>query len=336
MNVRDTQTGLKLIRRDVLAAVLPRMLEKRYAFDLEFLVVARSLGFARVFEAPVRIDYRFASHVNPGPRCGSSATRSRSSTATTSSTPTEAAACPGARGAAVSLARRADGADRAPAICFINWRDVENPEAGGAEVVTHEVAKRWAAHGYDVTQLASSFRAGASPPRGSTASTSGGSAAPAGSFHLRVQRELARLRGFDVVVESVNTIPFLTPLWRSRLPTTVPLFHQLAADVWDAELPRPLARVGPWLEPGSCGSTATPRSSPCRRRPATTSWSSGFKSVAVVANGRDEPPACLALDPKEPSPTFLFVGRLAANKRPQHALEAFRAIRRAIPTRGCG
>ena len=42
VNVRDTQTGLKVIRRDVLAAVLPRMLEKRYAFDLELLVVARS------------------------------------------------------------------------------------------------------------------------------------------------------------------------------------------------------------------------------------------------------------------------------------------------------
>ena len=40
------------------------MLEKRYAFDLEFLVVARSLGFTRVFEAPVRIQYRFASQVD--------------------------------------------------------------------------------------------------------------------------------------------------------------------------------------------------------------------------------------------------------------------------------
>jgi O-antigen/teichoic acid export membrane protein len=65
VNVRDTQTGLKLIRRDVLAAVLPRLLEKRYAFDLEFLVVARTLGYRRVFEAPVRIDYRFESHVSP-------------------------------------------------------------------------------------------------------------------------------------------------------------------------------------------------------------------------------------------------------------------------------
>jgi O-antigen/teichoic acid export membrane protein len=65
VKVRDTQTGMKLIRRDVLAAVLPRMLEKRYAFDLELLVVARVMGFTRVFEAPIKLDYRFASHVDP-------------------------------------------------------------------------------------------------------------------------------------------------------------------------------------------------------------------------------------------------------------------------------
>jgi Glycosyl transferase family 2 len=65
VNVRDTQTGLKVIRRDVLSAVLPRMFEKRYAWDLELLVVARMLGFTRVFEAPVRIQYRFSSQVDP-------------------------------------------------------------------------------------------------------------------------------------------------------------------------------------------------------------------------------------------------------------------------------
>jgi len=64
VNVRDTQTGLKLIRRETLAAVLPLMFEKRYAFDLELLVVGRSLGFRRVFEAPVRIDFKFSSHVD--------------------------------------------------------------------------------------------------------------------------------------------------------------------------------------------------------------------------------------------------------------------------------
>lgn len=64
LNVRDTQTGMKLIRQDVLTAVLPRLLEKRFAFDLEFLVVARQLGFRRVFEAPVNLDHKFSSTVD--------------------------------------------------------------------------------------------------------------------------------------------------------------------------------------------------------------------------------------------------------------------------------
>ncbi len=65
LHVRDTQTGLKLVRREVLADVLPRMLEKRFAFDLELLVVARRLGYHRFVEVPVRIRERFGSTVSP-------------------------------------------------------------------------------------------------------------------------------------------------------------------------------------------------------------------------------------------------------------------------------
>lgn len=64
LEVRDTQVGLKLFRRDVLAAVLPRIVVKRYAFDLELLVVARHLGYTRVVEAPVTIGQRFNSTIN--------------------------------------------------------------------------------------------------------------------------------------------------------------------------------------------------------------------------------------------------------------------------------
>ncbi|HEX3461555.1 MAG TPA: glycosyltransferase [Acidimicrobiales bacterium] len=62
--VRDTQTGIKFVRRDVLSAVVPRMLEKRFAFDLELLVVARHLGYRHVVEAPVEIGERFTSTVS--------------------------------------------------------------------------------------------------------------------------------------------------------------------------------------------------------------------------------------------------------------------------------
>jgi glycosyltransferase involved in cell wall biosynthesis len=50
--VKDTQTGLKLYKREVLLRVIPRLLVKRYAHDLEALVNAHRLGY-RIAEAPV-------------------------------------------------------------------------------------------------------------------------------------------------------------------------------------------------------------------------------------------------------------------------------------------
>jgi glycosyltransferase involved in cell wall biosynthesis len=59
LNVRDTQVGLKVFRREVAEQVLPLLLVKRYAFDLELLAVSRALGFSRIEEQPIRLDYRF-------------------------------------------------------------------------------------------------------------------------------------------------------------------------------------------------------------------------------------------------------------------------------------
>jgi hypothetical protein len=61
VKVRDTQTGLKLFRRKVLEEVVPLLAIKRFAFDLELLVVARQLGYKKVMEAPVDLNYAFDS-----------------------------------------------------------------------------------------------------------------------------------------------------------------------------------------------------------------------------------------------------------------------------------
>lgn len=61
INVRDTQTGLKLFKRDVLRQVLPRVVVKAYAFDLELLVVAHKLGYQKVVEAPIEIRQQFTT-----------------------------------------------------------------------------------------------------------------------------------------------------------------------------------------------------------------------------------------------------------------------------------
>ena len=54
--VTDTQTGMKLFRRQVLGDALDRMLVKTYAFDLELLSIAYGRG-AKVSEAPVEIRF---------------------------------------------------------------------------------------------------------------------------------------------------------------------------------------------------------------------------------------------------------------------------------------
>jgi glycosyltransferase involved in cell wall biosynthesis len=50
--VRDTQTGLKLYKREALDRTLPRLVVKRFAHDLEVLVNVHRLGY-RIAEAPV-------------------------------------------------------------------------------------------------------------------------------------------------------------------------------------------------------------------------------------------------------------------------------------------
>ena len=55
--VSDTQTGIKLFRREVLERVAPRMTISRFAFDIELLVAATRFGYP-VAECPVSAEYR--------------------------------------------------------------------------------------------------------------------------------------------------------------------------------------------------------------------------------------------------------------------------------------
>lgn len=64
--VSDTQAGLKVFRRPVLKKVLPRMLVKKFAFDVELLAIAKHLGFEHIYEAPIKLDrkrFEFSSTV---------------------------------------------------------------------------------------------------------------------------------------------------------------------------------------------------------------------------------------------------------------------------------
>jgi len=66
LGVRDTQTGCKVLRRDVLADLLPRLRERRFAFDLEFFVAAKAAGIRGFVGAPVRLEERVAGSTVTG------------------------------------------------------------------------------------------------------------------------------------------------------------------------------------------------------------------------------------------------------------------------------
>jgi glycosyltransferase involved in cell wall biosynthesis len=56
LTITDTQTGIKLFRREVLTDTIPRVSARRFAFDIELLVAASRFGY-RIVEQPVEIAY---------------------------------------------------------------------------------------------------------------------------------------------------------------------------------------------------------------------------------------------------------------------------------------
>ena len=54
MNIKDTQTGLKAVRKNALQQVFPLLSIKRYAFDVELIAVSKLLNL-RIVELPVEL-----------------------------------------------------------------------------------------------------------------------------------------------------------------------------------------------------------------------------------------------------------------------------------------
>jgi len=133
-------------------------------------------------------------------------------------------------------------------VLWFNWRCIKNPLAGGAEVYTHEVAKRLAALGHEIVLVTS--RAPGLPREevvdGYRVVRVGGRY----SVYLAARRVYRKLVSYgwipDVVIDEINTIPFMTPLYVSQ-PIAV-LIHQLCKDCWRYAV-HPLAQpFGWWIE----------------------------------------------------------------------------------------
>lgn len=214
-------------------------------------------------------------------------------------------------------------------ILIFNWKDRRHPRAGGAERYVHEIASRLVAAGHEVTLFC------AAVPGAPARDEDEGVRIVRRGGRFGVYREAVRFwrdegaGRFDVVVDAINTRPFMTPRFVRDVPV-VALIHQLAAEVWQYETPFPVSALGRhvleprWLRPYRDVPTVTVSTSTAEdlRR-------LGFRDVRIVHNGVTPPAG--PLPPKEERPTLLFAGRLARVKRPGDAIEAHRVVRATIP-----
>ncbi len=214
-------------------------------------------------------------------------------------------------------------------ILILNWRDISHPRAGGAEKVTHEIARRWAQWGHHVTQF-SALYPGAAPEEeidGVRVLRAGRQA----TVHWEAFRGYRRrlLGCCDVIVDEVNTIPFFAPMY-AREPVVM-FCNQLAREVWHYEAPFPLGMVGYLAEPWYLQAY--------RRTPIITisdSTRSDLRRLGLrgpstlIPMALDGPVATdlPSLEEKQEHLTLIFVGRVVPSKRVDHVIRALHYIHR--------
>ncbi len=327
ISVTDTQTGLKVIRREVVAEVLPRMVEKRFAFDLEFFVVTNEMGYRRIIEVPVVIQRRFGSTIALGAvRDMLIDTLGIFYRLRVLSYYRWPHAKEVSRLSAVDLK---DGAGELRILIF-NWRDLKHPLAGGAEVYTDAVATEWVRMGHSVTLFCS--HVDGEPNRDVAAA--GYIIVRRGKRHL-VYREAKKFwkaegdRNFDLVIEEVNTRPFFCGRFIKGIPVIV-LIYQIAREVWFYESALPIALLGRFFfEPWWLWKLRNQDIVTISESSRESIMRFGPNNVRLVPVGYRE--LELPIVEKEAAATLVFLGRLSSNKRPWHAIKAYKIVRRAMP-----
>ncbi|MDP3936770.1 MAG: glycosyltransferase family 4 protein [Deltaproteobacteria bacterium] len=218
-------------------------------------------------------------------------------------------------------------------IALLDYRDINHPEAGGAEIYLNEIFQRIAAAGHRVTLLCARYGEAPAEDRiGEIRVLRTGNQATANFMVARAALRLARREPVDLFVENLCKLPFLMPLLTRApvLPVVLHLFGHtifqetnpiLGSYVWLYEkLIPPVYRGGPVvaLSPSTADDLA-------RRGLERT-------RIAIVHPGLDlkryHPSVTV---PRSSEPLLLLVGRLKRYKGIDTVLRGFAAIQGRVP-----
>lgn len=217
-------------------------------------------------------------------------------------------------------------------ILVVNWRDIRNPEAGGAEVHLHEIFGRIALMGHDVTLVSHHF---AGAPReemveGMRVVRIGGKF----DFNFRaLPSALAMLNRekFDVVVEDLNKLPFFISFFTS-VPAGAILHHFFGSTIWRETNPLFALYVGlgEWIV------RTTHRKVPfCVVSDSTADelTRSGFQKemVEIIHNAVDHSIYTPGSETSKIRGRIIYLGRVKRYKGIDIILRALTVIRKEIP-----
>lgn len=215
-------------------------------------------------------------------------------------------------------------------ILMFSWKDIQNPAAGGAEVMSWEILRGLVDRGHQVTLFTSRYllsQASYEIINGVQIYRAGG------RFGVYLWAVYYYFRFFrnqvDLVIDQANTLPFFTPLFVKE--KKIAFFPQLARVLWFYETRFPISVIGYLLEPiivflyrDQEVVTISPSSKKDLER-------FGIKKIRIVPVVSGIRPVLHLPDPPS-SFNIGFVGRLVPGKRALAAVEAFAHIKGRIPS----
>lgn len=217
-------------------------------------------------------------------------------------------------------------------ILILSWRGPKHPNAGGAEISTHEHAKGWVKADNEVTLFTSSY---VSAKREET--VDGVKIIRRGRQVLGVHFEAVKWYlfenhdDFDLVVDQFHGIPLFTPLYvRGK---KLAFIHEVTKEVW---------RLNPWPWPfkqvaAFIGGVFEPlvfkllyKNIPFMTVSESTkqdlvNWGVPKRNITVVHNGINIP-KIKKLPPKEKKKTAIFLGSISKDKGIEDAIKIFYEI----------
>ena len=213
-------------------------------------------------------------------------------------------------------------------ILWINHRDPRHPEAGGAEVRLHEIGKRLAKMGHEVTLLCE--KVNGLPAEETLDGIYVKRVGNKFTIHL-IAPAYVRKHGdeYDVIIDDIaHAMP-----WYSPLVTKTPVIaqiHHIHQDVLHLELSKPMA----WIVGKAEKTIAKVYSrfiavSHSTKEALVKRFGLNPDKITVIYNGIDL--TKYTPGSKNLSPTILWVGRIKKYKNLDHLLRAYQIVKRRIP-----